>query len=141
MAQKYLTTHLSGSPFDCGQSQLPSQRYPRLQQSNSAAIRDLQQDLQGAFEWTKEADGAFHHLKNVIADNRALYLPNFGFTWYLFCDWSAVGGSWSLMQREKDTSGAWRQVLFGSRPNSKSERNYSSYFGEAFNIVNAINNC
>ena len=45
------------------------------------------------------------------------------------------------MQREKDTTGAWRQVLFGSRPNSKSERNYPSYFGEAFNVVNAINSC
>ena len=45
------------------------------------------------------------------------------------------------MQREKDTTGAWRQVLFGSRPNSKSERNYPSYFGEAFNVINAINSC
>ena len=94
-----------------------------------------------AFEWTKEADEAFQHLKKVIADNAALYLPNFSFTWFVVADWCSLGGSWSLMQRENDTTGAWRQVLFGSRPNSKSERNYPSYFGEAFNVVNAINSC
>ena len=95
----------------------------------------------GTFEWTEEADGAFQHLKKVIADNTALYLPDFEFTWYVVADWCSLGGSWSLMQREKDTTGAWRQVLFGSRPNSKSERNYPSYFGEAFNVINAINSC
>ena len=93
------------------------------------------------FEWTKEADDAFQHLKRVIAEDAGTYLPVFHYTFYLCVDWSAQGGSWALCQRAEDTSGPWRQILYGSRPNSKAEASYASYFGEMWNLANALNSC
>ena len=93
------------------------------------------------FEWTADADKSFKKLKELVAEDAAIYLPNFEFTWYLTVDWCKDGGAWCLSQRLYDTSGPWRQILYGSRPNTEAEQKYPSYWGEAFNLCNACNSC
>ena len=88
------------------------------------------------WEWTKECQKAFEHLKESFAGEPVLSIPNPYKSFRLATDASKVATGTVLSQ--KDTNGNWKSCGFLSKTLTKAERNYKIYDRELLAIIRGL---
>jgi hypothetical protein len=93
--------------------------------------RLLQNDV--PWEWSEPCQEAFQSLKVSMTEAPILRRPNMNLPFELHIDWSAVGLCAVLV--EIDSNGKEFVIAYASRSNNRTERNYSSCYGECLAAV------
>jgi hypothetical protein len=88
--------------------------------------RLLQNDV--PWEWFEPYQEAFKSLKVSMTEAPIRRRPDMNLPFELHTDWSAVGLGAVLVQI--DSNGKEFVIAYASRSNNRTERNYSSYYGE-----------
>ena len=99
---------------------------------------------QPEFQWNEQCEKSFHHLKAVICSDPSLRLLDAHRHAWLFCDWSAISASWSILQRSSSCGrrGDWYAVLHGSKAMTKTQgASFSSNKGEIFTLCHSLKEC
>ena len=86
--------------------------------------------------WTQKHTEHFNAVKNAIADNAKLYLPDMNRPFTIRTDACDIGISAVLMQ--EDEKNVMRAVSFASRTLNKSERNYSTAHKECLAVIYGV---
>jgi hypothetical protein len=93
--------------------------------------RLLQNDV--PWEWSEPCQKAFKSLKVSMTEAPILRKPDMNLPFQLHTDWSSVGLGAVLIQI--DSNGKEFVIAYASRSNNRTERNYSSYYGECLAAV------
>jgi hypothetical protein len=93
--------------------------------------RLLQNDV--PWEWSEPCQGAFKSLKVSMTEVSILLKPDMNLPFELHTYWSAVGLGAVLIQIDSD--GKEFVIAYASQSNNRTERNYSSYYGECLAAV------
>jgi hypothetical protein len=96
--------------------------------------RLLQNDV--PWEWSEPCQEAFQSLKVSMTEAPILRGPDMKLPFELHTDWSAVGLGAVLVQIHSNRKEF--VIAYASRSNNRTERNYSSYYGECLAAVWAV---
>jgi hypothetical protein len=96
-----------------------------------APMMDTVKKRHTSFKWTEEDERSFNILKEKIAEQSIMVLPNFGKTFQVRCDASRVSIGAILSQDS-------RHVAYFSEKMNETKRKYSTYDKEFYAIIQAL---
>ena len=89
-----------------------------------------------AWEWTAKCQQAYMLIKDIIASDQVLMMPNDEGQYQIECDASYYASGAILSQQQPDTT--WRPIVFASWTMTPTQQNYQVYDKEFLGMINVL---